>query len=376
MTPKISLLRRNGFGLLLLSLFALARAAVADDFGVTFQPPPGWSPVPVEDSRGFSPPGLPPGTFMLLIVSHADSLAAQTFRAWYDRQLALADLQIVERGEVIDSSAHGLQLLVTTRMAQDPQAGRIQVLFYGISSGQQAALAVMMTNSGALSQQHMPVVRAFFDSLDFAAAVSAPAAPEAPTATPAVSTAPIPPAALGDGGPQGLFYLVRVTGIQQLQVEARIFLPDSRILRIFPAHGGDQVDLTICATAPDQCGTYRLAGATMPIRWDNGATQQLAYARTEKGFSLDDDEFKPARPAAAAALVGAWSTISGNKVRFDGAGGYQWGAGAAGSAGTYELHGLTLTLHRSDGAAEGHTLFATGDRGEAICLDGDWYVRE
>jgi hypothetical protein len=167
-------LHRNPFGLLLLALLALSRAAVADDFGVSFQPPPGWSPVAIEASRAFAPPGLPPGTFMLLIVSHADTLAAQTFRAWYDRQLAQSDLQIMERGEVINGSAHGLQFLATTQIAQDPQAGHIQVLFYGISSGRQAALAVMMTNSNALSQQHMPVVRAFFDSLGLTAAPSAP----------------------------------------------------------------------------------------------------------------------------------------------------------------------------------------------------------
>jgi hypothetical protein len=184
---------------------------------------------------------------------------------------------------------------------------------------------------------------------------------------------------LGDGGPQGLFYLVRVIGAQQMQVEARIFLPGNRILRFFPAHGGDQADLTICATVPDQCGTYQLEGAEMRVRWDNGAAQQLAFARTDKGFSLDGDEFKPARPTAAAALVGAWSTISANRVRFDGDGRYEWAVGGAGSVkltGSYELRGLTLALHRSDGASETHTLFATGDRGEAICLDGDWYVRE
>jgi hypothetical protein len=163
-------LRRNPFGLLLFFLLAWAPAASADDFNVTFQPPPGWSPVAMEDSRAFSPPGLPPGTFMLLIVSHADTLAAQTFRAWYDRQLAQSDLQIVERGEILDGSAHGLLFLATTQIAQDRQAGRIQVLFYGISSGRQAALAVMMTNSDALTQQHMPVVRTFFDSLGFPAA--------------------------------------------------------------------------------------------------------------------------------------------------------------------------------------------------------------
>jgi hypothetical protein len=164
-----------------------------------------------------------------------------------------------------------------------------------------------------------------------------------------------------------------------MQVEARIFLPGNRILRFFPAHGGDQADLTVCAAAPDQCGTYQLDGAAMQFRWDSGAVQQVAFVRTEKGFSLDGDEFKPAHPTAAAALLGAWSTISGNRVRFDGDGRYQWGTGEAGSAkliGTYEFQGLTLTLHPSDGAAEAHTLFATGDRGEAICLDGDWYVRE
>ncbi len=184
---------------------------------------------------------------------------------------------------------------------------------------------------------------------------------------------------MSDGGPQGLFYVVRVIGIQQLQVETHIFLPGNRILRFFPARGGDQADLTVCAAAPDQCGTYQLAGAEMRIRWDNGAAQQLAFARTEKGFSLDADEFKPARQTSPAALVGAWSTISGNRVSFDGDGRYEWGGGEAGSVklvGTYEVHGLTLTLRRSDGAVETHTLFATGDRGEAICLGGEWYVRE
>jgi len=168
-------LRGNPFCLLLLLLpVVLSRAASADDFNVAFQPPPGWSPVPMEGSRAFSPPGLPPGTFMLLIVSQAETLAAQTFRAWYDRQLAKSDLQIVERGEVMASSANELQLLVTTQTAQDPQAGRIRVIFYGISAGQQAALAVMMTNSDALTQQHMSAVRAFFDSLSFAGAPPAP----------------------------------------------------------------------------------------------------------------------------------------------------------------------------------------------------------
>lgn len=371
-------MRKNPFTLLLL-LLALSRTAAADDFNVTFQPPPGWSPVPMGDSRAFSPPDLPPGTFMLLIVSHAEALAPHTFRAWYDRQLALTELRIVERGEVVEGSAHGRQFLVTTQMAQDPQAGRIQVLFYGISSGQQAALAVMMTNSNALTQQHMPAVRAFVDSLDFAAAVAAPAVPEAPAA-PSADAVSIPSAALDDGGPQGLFYQVRVIDIQQLQVEARIFLPGNRVLRFFPDRGGDQVDLTVCVTVPDQCGTYQLEGAKMRIRWDSGALQQLAFARTEKGFSLDGDEFKPARPATAAALVGVWSTVSAaNRVRFDGESRYQWDVGGAGSVtrtGTYELHGLTLTLHRSDGAVETRTLFSTGDRGEAICLDGDWYVRE
>ena len=370
-------MRGSLFGLLLIQFLAWVSVAGADDFNVTFQPPPGWSPVPMADSRAFAPPGQPPGTFMLLIVSHADTLAAQTFRAWYDRQLALSDLQIVERGEVVEGTARSMQFLVTTQMAQDPQAGRIRALFYGLSSGRQVALAVMMTNSDALTQQHMPAVRAFLDSLDFAAAVAAPATPAAPSAD---TAAPIPPAALGDGGPLGLFYQVRAIGIQQMQVEARIFLPGNRILRFFPDDGGDQAELTVCVTVPDQCGTYQLEGTEMRVRWDSGAVQRLAFARTEKGFSLDGDEFKPARPAMAAALVGVWSTVSGaNRVRFDGDGRYQWDAGEAGSVqltGTYDLHGLTLTLHRSDGIVEARTLFATGDRGEAICLDADWYVRE
>ncbi|HUL10058.1 MAG TPA: hypothetical protein VLV76_27255 [Candidatus Acidoferrum sp.] len=160
---------RRWFGPLLVLLLAWLRSAAADDFGVTFQPPPGWSPVEVQDSRGFSPPGEPPGTFMLLIVSHADTLTAQTFRTWYERQLAEIDLQVVERGEIVDASGHGQQILVTTETAQDPQTGRIRVLIYGFSVGNQAALALMMTNSDALTQQHMPTVRAVFDSLAFSA---------------------------------------------------------------------------------------------------------------------------------------------------------------------------------------------------------------
>jgi len=248
----------------------------------------------------------------------------------------------------------------------------MQVLFYGIASERRVALAVLMSNSDALIQRHMPAVRAVFDSLGFAAAVGAPAAPEAPDAT-----VPVAAAVLDDRGPQGLFYHVRVIDIQQMQVEARIFLPGNRLLRFFPDHGGDLADLTVCVTVPDQCGTYQLEGTALRVRWDSGAAQQLAFARTEKGFSLDGDEFKPARPATAAALVGAWSTVSAaNRVSFDGDGRYQWAAGSATLTGTYALQDLTLTLRRSDGVVEAHTLFATGDRGEAICLDGDWYVRE
>lgn len=168
---------RRLFGPLLVLLLVWLRPAAAEDFGVIFLPPPGWTPVDVQDSRGFSPPVEPPGTFMLLIVSHADTLTAQTFRTWYERQLAQIDLQVVERGEIVDASARGQQILVTTQTAQDPQTGRIRVLIYGFSVGNQAALALMMTNSDALTQQHMPVVRAFFDSLAFSAVPPASSAP-------------------------------------------------------------------------------------------------------------------------------------------------------------------------------------------------------
>jgi hypothetical protein len=177
-------LSRRSFGPLLILLLAWLRPAAADDFGVTFQPPPGWKPVEVQGSRSFVPPDQPPGTFMLLIVSHADTLAAQTFRAWYEHQLAQVDLQVVERGEIVDASGHGQQILVTTETAQDSQTGRFRVLLYGFSADNRAALAVMMTNSDALAQQHMPTVRAFFDSLAFTA--------EPPPSSPPLPTSPDP----------------------------------------------------------------------------------------------------------------------------------------------------------------------------------------
>lgn len=174
----------------------------------------------------------------------------------------------------------------------------------------------------------------------------------------------------------GLFYRVAVATVGPRRVDTRtwLFLPGSRVSRVYPF--GGVFDPARCSG--DTCGAYQIGGGQLTVRWDGGRTLQWAFAATADGISLDGAPFRPARPMTGAALVGRWSDEGGNTYVFDGTGRFSFGAGSGGLTGAYQLHGFLLTLTFADGGVRRRTLFAAsaGEPVGVISVEGEVYARK
>lgn len=198
-------------------------------------------------------------------------------------------------------------------------------------------------------------------------------APPNPTMT------PVPPAGFVGNEPRGLFYRLLAGGGSRMETRTRIFLPNRRLVRVEPFGSGDEIDLARCSG--DTCGSYRMEGNMLVVRWDNGNTERLTFARAGEGFTLDGDAFQPARGLSPAEAAGNWGEPGGvdaiMRLRSDG--NFEWGAGSAATTlrGRYSLKGLTLELNFSDGTSKRYALFAAGRSRPAglISLDGTVYSR-
>ncbi|MFL5538491.1 MAG: hypothetical protein ACJ8J0_05835 [Longimicrobiaceae bacterium] len=200
--------------------------------------------------------------------------------------------------------------------------------------------------------------------------------------SPSEQLIPIPPGSFDQDRPVGLFYRLKVdlVGGGRLEVRTLLFLAGVRIVRTFPFGGA--FDPSRCN--PDMCGSYRHDGSEVAIRWDGGQADRWRYGRTDEGFELDGDGFKPARPLTEAALAGAWAGAGAvgnpaeNVYTFAPGGTFTFGAAQTGAGGRYRLDGLTLSLAFADGSQVQRTLFAAGS-GEPvglICVEGDVYRRQ
>jgi hypothetical protein len=166
--------------LILLPLPAQGPSAERTHRGVTFVAPAGWSTSIEQDHLLLTPPVPNSQPAVIIMISGAEALGAQTFDDWFGARMA-ADLAFGLKALQAAPSTRGrsgsLDLLSAGRTVQDRSGGVILQIYHAISNGKQTALAMVATTSEAALKQHMPGVQTIFQSLRIAAADGAPATP-------------------------------------------------------------------------------------------------------------------------------------------------------------------------------------------------------
>ncbi|HEX4985072.1 MAG TPA: hypothetical protein VFV71_03260 [Burkholderiales bacterium] len=359
----------------------------------TFTAPPGWERVSRPGVASFR---APQGTTQIFVYpgQAAPGDPQANFNAEWTR-LVTVPLGVAPPPQVnVDRTPNGWTA-VSGAADVNRQGGSFAVLLM-TATGQGRMASVVVSLAG---QAHLAEVEQFFRQLEFRvpAASTPPSAnaavpPKAANAAPAprsegakAALVPIAPARIDKSRPEGLFYRlkVQVQSGARLETQPWIFLPGNRAARVFPYGGGDSFDAP-ARCLPDTCGSYRIEGGTLSVRWDNGRTDRWAFAATGEGITLDGTLFRPARPMTEAALAGEWtgSGDSGNALanvyRFERGGNFTFGSGRQGVSGRYRLQGLTLVLAFADGTESRRTLFAAGGGEPAglISVEGEAYKRK
>ncbi|MGE3526127.1 MAG: hypothetical protein AB7I33_09425 [Gemmatimonadales bacterium] len=371
-----------------LALLLLLQAGAAGSPGVVFNAPANWIPIEAPPLKAFTAPGLAAGEMILFTVWPEERVASGTFDTWFEGKLHNPGETVLQQTAVERRPLNGLDVLMVTQRISVPGRGQTVRLVYAIASGPRVALAMVTGNRDQLITRYAAEARDFLESLHFseeaAAVVTPPDHPAAPPDTPAGIRAAIPPAGFNGTQPRGLFYrLLTGLGGSRMETGTRLFLPSGRLIMTPPSGGGDVIDLGRCNA--DMCGTYRIDGAWLTVRWDNGETRRLSYARSGETFTMDGDTWRPARGLDRAEAVGTWVDPAGGAapvdagLRLSADGTFTWGTG--GRAGTlrgrYDLRGLTLTLHFTDGTTRDYAFFAAGRSRPAglVSIDGSVYVR-
>lgn len=371
-----------------LALLLLLQAGVAGSAGVVFNAPANWIPIEAPPLKAFTAPGLAAGEMILFTVWPEERVVSGTFDTWFERKLHNPGETVLQQSPVERRSLNGLDVLMVTQRVSVPRRGQTVRLVYAIASGPRVALAMVTGNRDQLITRYAAEARDFLESLRFpeeaAAVVTPPDHPVASADAPAGKRAAIPPAGFTGNEPRGLFYRLQAgLGGGPMETSTRLFLPPGRLIMTPPSGGGDAIDLGRCN--PDMCGTYRIDGAWLTVRWDNGETRRLSYARSGEEFTLDGDTWRPARGLDRAEAVGTWVDPAGGAapvdagLRLNADGTFTWGAGGRTStlSGRYDLRGLTLTLHFTDGSSRDYAFYAAGRSRPAglVSVDGRVYVR-
>jgi hypothetical protein len=169
---------------------ASAPAAQGSNYqGVSFTTPSGWTSG-VQDGRlSFVPTDATPDTAVVVVLYGAEPLSGRSLDDWFRAKMA-ADLnprlKALQESPARRAKSGVLQTLSAGRTVQDASGGVRLQIYYGISDGQQAGLAMVVTASEAAMSKHIAGVQALFQSLGFTTATRAGASP--PPAGSAIAT--------------------------------------------------------------------------------------------------------------------------------------------------------------------------------------------
>jgi len=209
---------------------------------------------------------------------------------------------------------------------------------------------------------------------------------------------PVPPAAVIDGKPRGMF-LGRslLTG----RAVCLLFLSGGRVTRAIPYGGLERLDWAAHQKAHSgDVGTWEIRGDQLSITWGDGGVHQGPLRITQGGIEFYGKRYSRPATVTVADLAGRWEATRGTAITggegvnttttlsIDASGKYRWsgvtGGAVAGRAtaggetrsGRLSVSGQTMTFVDDDGTVTARTLLpAAGTPVTAMSLDADLFTR-
>lgn len=425
---------------LLFTSAGAAPYAIHDDFGgVEFSVPSGWVKIQQNGKLAVAANEASSDLTVVLVVSPAKRLQGQSFRAWFDSEMAAnlgARAKVIVAGQVTSQEIGALKHLTTARAVQDSNgATRIQ-MFHAISSGDSAAVVMGVAASQKALDKYSLAIRGFFESLNLLGAKtgsattgsaktgsaktgsvksgpgttgSAKTSPTtgAVTGNTAIATVPpgkgepVPKAGLVNGKPQGLFIGVSVLSGNPVFL---LFLDNGRVFSQLPPGGLNKVDWDfLVKTYPNSTGTWSIANGRMALRWRGGGVWQDAIVPTARGMKFNGKSYSAAAYVNLAQMSGrfegavstAWLNAGGagpsmtraTTIVLDGKGGFSYDSAVGGdvgnavaysaksSSGIVAVEGYDAVFRHKDGHSERMSMVRFPDD-DSFILNGTYYIKK
>ena len=369
---------------------------------VTYTPPARWTSAERDGGVVMTPPDADGAAAVLVVLLPAAELADQTFRAWFEANLAATiapPAKVLQEAPIEVGERSGLDLLTAVRAIQDDGGVARLQLCYAISDGARAALVVGLAANDAAVEKYGDALSAFLGSLDFAGRTPPPPADTTPSAGEGQGE-PVPTSSLVNGRPQGLFVGVSVLSGNPASM---LFLDDGRVYHGIPTAGLNRVDWQqLQAEHSNLCSRWEVQGGTLRILWPDGNVWESPLEPTATGFSFNGKQYGATYPVDLGHLAGSWEGTKStawlnvgygpamtqiNSLQVAGDGGYSWGVATGGDvegatayseaafAGRVEIDGYEAVFHAGDGKSRRLSVVRWTDP-DTLILGGAFYFRK
>ena len=157
--------------------------------GLAFTLPAGWT-TGIQQNRFVAAPANQAADGVVFVIIYGADALAGSFEDWLRAKMAAdlgSTLRVLQAAPPTRGKLGALDTLSAGRTVQDQRDGSARALlqiYYGVSDGRQAGLAMAATTSEAALKAQMPLIQALFQSLRFGAS-EAGAKPMAPSPAPA-----------------------------------------------------------------------------------------------------------------------------------------------------------------------------------------------
>ncbi len=139
--------------------------------GLYFTTPTGWTSTMLDGRQQLAPANVSASAAVVISLFGAENLSGRSLGEWFRAKLA-ADLtprtRTLQEPQPQIGSAGELQFISGGRTVQEGSNPTQLQIYYGVSDGQQAALARASTASEAAMNRYVATVRAVFQGLHFA----------------------------------------------------------------------------------------------------------------------------------------------------------------------------------------------------------------
>jgi hypothetical protein len=339
----------------LASLVLLAQAALPATFsGVSYQRPAGWTEKDDGKLRLLVAPPAAPGQFLVVTLAPAGDGSKDPA---HDLEALAAKAEAggkrLSQGSVQLKQAGGLQHAMLLTRVEQGSLGDHERMYELVTDGNTAVLAVAAVKGKETLAKHALALQALLAGLRPATSASAggasagdgAASPEPSSAAgagsgipygpstaavldhafrPSGKGVPMPPPAIEDGKPVGLWWNVHIATLgmgPSGAIYPSLFLPDGTFVLFYRPGGPFLADLDGMRAENDavHIGRYSVSGKELTVEYGTlRRSGPLRIERTPEGpyFVWDNKEYQPVTPLSRSDLVGTFAQGAIDPITF------------------------------------------------------------